>query len=197
MSLSTVTLTPYSVASSIDQKTIDYYFTLAVGSGNYQLGGIPMSFAGFVAAPGAPIDVRIKSIASPVSGKTYQYSPNGQNQATITNLALTSNVVTITAENLFKAGDQVTLSGLTTSTFLNGQTVTVISTGLSGTQFEFNFTHGNVSSGAETGTASKGSAGQTYGALQVFAGATEQSAGATPASITGDTILCIAKFRRG
>lgn len=73
--------------------------------------------------------------------------------ATITNLALTSNVVTITAANHFFAGAQVALAGLTTSTFLNGQTVTVIATGLSTTQFEFNFTHADVGTGAETGTA--------------------------------------------
>lgn len=82
--------------------------------------------------------------------------------ATITNLALTSNVVTITANNSFQAGDTVKLSGLTTSTFLNGQTVTVLSTGLSATQFEFNFTHADVTSGAETGTATKTSGGNDW-----------------------------------
>lgn len=73
--------------------------------------------------------------------------------APITNLALTTNVVTITANNSFTAGVQVVLSGLTTTAALNGTVLTVISTGLSSTQFEANLTHANISSAAETGFA--------------------------------------------
>jgi hypothetical protein len=204
MALSAITLTPYSVGSAIDQKTIEYIFLATVGAGNYQLGGIPLNFAGYVSAPGAsafsyPLEVRIQSQANPPSTATYKYNPLGQSVANITNLALTSNVVTITAHNTFSAGTVLTLAGLTTNTFLNGQTVTVISTGLSGTAFEFNFTHANVSSGAETGTAtvSGQQPNQNSGTFQVYSGTTEQSAGATPASVTGDTIVVFARFRRG
>ena len=62
-----------------------------------------------------------------------------------------SNVLTITALNNLVAGQQVTFSNVATATFLNGQTVTVISSGLSGTQFEANFTHGSYGPTADTG----------------------------------------------
>src|SRR6185312_11886958 len=71
--------------------------------------------------------------------------------ATITNVALTSNVVTITAANSFIVGGKVSLAGLTSATFLNGQTLTVASA--SATQFTANFTHANYVSHSDTGTA--------------------------------------------
>lgn len=73
--------------------------------------------------------------------------------ASITNVALTSNVATVTAANSFTAGQTVYLTGLTTATYLNGQVVTVLSTGLSGSQFEFNFTHADDPTHADTGSA--------------------------------------------
>ena len=54
--------------------------------------------------------------------------------ATITAFSIANNVVTVTAANTFAAGASVTLSGLTTS--LNGGAYTVLSAGLSATQFE-------------------------------------------------------------
>lgn len=72
---------------------------------------------------------------------------------TITNVALTSNVVTLTCTNTLVAGDVVNLSGLTLlAPFLNGQTL-IVSTA-SGSSFTAAFTHANVSTGAETGTVS-------------------------------------------
>lgn len=76
--------------------------------------------------------------------------------ATITNVALTTNVVTITAANTFQVGASVKLSGLTTATFLNNQTLTVASA--SGTQFTAAFTHADYASAADTGTAVGGPA---------------------------------------
>jgi hypothetical protein len=70
--------------------------------------------------------------------------------ATITNIALTSNVLTVTATNTFAAGQQVVFSGVGTNTFLNGQMVTIATA--SGANFTAAFTHANVSSGADTGT---------------------------------------------
>jgi len=115
------------------------------------------------------------SLSIPTSGLIAQYefvegsglttadsSGNGNNatlgdQRTITNLALTSNVATITCNNDFIQGDVVRLDGLTTTPGLNfsttGATYSVLSSGLSSTQFEVNITHANISSGAETGTA--------------------------------------------
>jgi DNA-binding beta-propeller fold protein YncE len=58
--------------------------------------------------------------------------------ASITAYQIASNTVTFTAANNFTPGQQVAISGLTTTTgqSLNSQTLTVIATGLSSTQFE-------------------------------------------------------------
>ena len=73
--------------------------------------------------------------------------------APITSFSITSNVVTFQAQNSFVAGQKLQISGLSTGTYLNGQTLTVLPTGLSSTQFASNFTHPDVSSTADLGTA--------------------------------------------
>lgn len=104
----------------------------------------------------APVDVGNTTYMffGDMTGNVYRW-PDGPNcdagVATITNVSLTSNVVTITANNAFLVGGKVKLAGLTTSTFLNGQTLTVASA--TATQFTANFTHANVSSHSDTGTA--------------------------------------------
>src|SRR5271157_1472751 len=73
--------------------------------------------------------------------------------ASISNVAITSNVLTLTftsPTNSFANGQVVLLSGLTTNTFLNGQYITV--TGFTTTTVTANFTHTNVVSVADTGT---------------------------------------------
>lgn len=74
-------------------------------------------------------------------------------QAPITNLSLTTNVVTITCTNDFTAAQVVVLSGLTTNAALNGTSLTVLAGGLSSSQFTANLTHANIGSAAETGFA--------------------------------------------
>lgn len=69
----------------------------------------------------------------------------------ITNVSLTTNVVTITCPNSFSIGDQVVVGGLTTATFLNGVQLQVASA--SGTQFTAAYTHADYPSAADTGTA--------------------------------------------
>jgi len=210
MPVSVITVTPQSSpigGSTIDQSLIYYYFKLAVAAGNYQPGGIPFSMGGQVFAPGGPVNVSITSISSPAQGKySYIYNPNAYNVSVITNLALTSNVVTLTANNNLVAtgGQTIQLNGLTTSTFLNG--VTAVVTSATATSIVFPYTHANVSSGAETGTASLvvqtlpsvilASPTPTTGALQAFTGGSEHSTGATDAKIVADTIQCIATFQR-
>lgn len=71
--------------------------------------------------------------------------------ATVTNIALTSNVVTVTCSNTFSNGQTVYMSGLTTSTYLNGQVLTIVTS--SGSQFTANFTHADDATHADTGTA--------------------------------------------
>lgn len=83
--------------------------------------------------------------------------------AQITNVALTSNALTVTANNTFSVGDFVTFSGLTNATFLNGLTVKVIAQ--TGTTFEASLQHANYVSTSDTGLAQDQTAGNTYETL--------------------------------
>jgi hypothetical protein len=72
--------------------------------------------------------------------------------ATITNIAIDgSDNLTVTCSNSFTIGQQVTLTGLTTATFLNGVTVTIATQ--SNTQFMAPFAHALYASAPDTGTA--------------------------------------------
>jgi YVTN family beta-propeller protein len=73
--------------------------------------------------------------------------------ATITAFSITSNIVTFQAANDFSPGQSVSISGLTTGTYLNGFTLTVLATGLSSSQFECYFTFTNVASTSDSGAA--------------------------------------------
>jgi YVTN family beta-propeller protein len=73
--------------------------------------------------------------------------------ATITAFSIASNIVTFQATNDFTPGQTVSISGLTTGTYLNGFTLTVLATGLSNSQFECYFTNANVSSTPDSGFA--------------------------------------------
>ncbi|MGB0116204.1 MAG: hypothetical protein WBP73_05305 [Terriglobales bacterium] len=74
--------------------------------------------------------------------------PTLPSPATITATSITSDVLTVTATNSFSAGNLVYLSG-TAESYLNGQTVAVLSTGLSSTQFEATFTAANETNSSE------------------------------------------------
>ena len=71
----------------------------------------------------------------------------------ITAFSITSNVVTIQALNTLTAGSIVTISGLSVGLYLNGQNLTVLNTDLNSTQFKAAFTHSDVSSTNDSGTA--------------------------------------------
>jgi hypothetical protein len=78
----------------------------------------------------------------------------GTVQTTITNVAITSNVLTLTVGTStgITNGDSYPLWGLTTATFLNGSTITVTSTtGGAGGTVVAPFTHANYVSAADTG----------------------------------------------
>jgi YVTN family beta-propeller protein len=81
--------------------------------------------------------------------------------AAITAFSITSNVVTFQATNAFVPGQSVQISGLTTGTYFDGLTLTVLATGLSGTQFECYFTSTNVGLTSDSGTAVPSSPTQT------------------------------------
>lgn len=88
--------------------------------------------------------------------------------ASITNVAITTNVATLNAVNSFTVGEVVTISSLVTATFLNGQSVTV--TASTGTTFTFTFAHSDYPSASDTGTA-----GSAAGVFIAIAATTGQS----------------------
>jgi len=77
--------------------------------------------------------------------------------ATITSLSINSNVVTFQGINTFSPGTRVSISGLSSAAGfpLDGQTLTVIATGLSSKQFECVLTTSqpNVGTTADSGNA--------------------------------------------
>jgi hypothetical protein len=75
----------------------------------------------------------------------------GVNPGTITSVAVTSNVATVTVNNNYQAGQLVYIQGLTGATFLNGQTLTVLTA--SPTQFTAAFTISNYGPTLDNGTA--------------------------------------------
>jgi DNA-binding beta-propeller fold protein YncE len=95
-------------------------------------------------------DTLVTDITAPFGACT---GGNCSSAAPITSFSITSNVVTFQAVNNFVAGQQVQISGLTTGTYLNGQTLTVLATGLSGNQFQAVFTHSDVTATTDSGTA--------------------------------------------
>lgn len=77
---------------------------------------------------------------------------SGSGNLLISNYSLTANVVTFTYTGTEPTvGSLYLISGVVS--YLNGQTVTVLSTGLSSTQFEAGFQHANDAGGPVTGTA--------------------------------------------
>jgi hypothetical protein len=168
-------------------------------SPSYVKGGIRLNFASLEALKMGPPFLlpqwcRLFSLSG--SGYIYSFSPLGPQ---ITNLALTSNVITITALNNLAAGDVVVLSGLTVNTALNGVSLTVLAGSLSATTFTANFTATNISSAFETGYCTPTSyvSGKPFqGNLQIFQSAAtvtppnplaEISTAALPATIVGSS----------
>jgi len=123
-------------------------------------------------------DVQIATTAGSGTGNVANYSLGGDGLAantsvdpasvtdmgfagttSITGYNILNEVITFNAANSLVTGQLVTISGFPTSTFLNGQTFTVLAQGLSSTQFEASFTYANVSQTTESGK------GTYYGGL--------------------------------
>jgi sugar lactone lactonase YvrE len=90
------------------------------------------------------------SAATPLVLKNGSGGTCSASAISITGFAIASNVVTLLATNTLTAGESVTISGLSTATYLNGLTFSVISA--SGSSFTVAFTHANVSSTSDSGT---------------------------------------------
>ena len=107
--------------------------------------------------------------------------------APVTGFSVNNNVVTLNAANNFVAGEMVTFSGLSAATFLNGKTWTVLSNGLSNTQFEVAANAANASQTADNGAAATSSAlptcGNSIGTLS-FASSNSSIANINPATLT-------------
>lgn len=166
---------PYPYGSDDNSRRQIYNGVVQIESGNYPAGGIPLLWQNMVGAPkGGPVlldspfynpvvaaflghcglyDYSYQGAEACIGGLGATATPFVAVPAYCSNVALTTNVCTITANNNFVAGQQVTLNGFTGATFLNGQTVTVIATGLTAAVFEFNFTNANYSSTADVGMA--------------------------------------------
>lgn len=81
-------------------------------------------------------------------------NPGGGTPVAITAFSITSNVVTIHANNAYTPGQSISIVGMTHATYLNGGDYVVLSSGLSPTQFQFTFVHANVGLTTDTtGTA--------------------------------------------
>jgi YVTN family beta-propeller protein len=98
----------------------------------------------------APSDSLVTDLPS-AYGVCSQTSCNSV--ASITAFSITSNIVTFQGANAFAAGQRISISGLTTGTYLNGVTLTVLATGLSASQFECDFTNSDVALTSDSGSA--------------------------------------------
>jgi len=130
------------------------------------------SDAAFAALPNATTVFAGQIVAPPAywsgaNGKRYALdvvyqtgttgTPNGGNTTCVTQWSVTAytiqnNVITITASNKVVPGQTVSLGGFGTSSFLNGQVLTVSVNGLSSSQFQAPITYANVSLTTEPGT---------------------------------------------
>ena len=99
---------------------------------------------------GLPADSLITDLPAAFSGCPQSLCSS---DAAITAFSISSNVVTFQAANGFSPGQNVSISGLTTGTYLNGVTLTVLATGLSGSQFEAYFANPNLGPTSDSGTA--------------------------------------------
>lgn len=125
--------------------------TFLGASPSYVQGGLRINFASLEPVKVSPQNLLPAWMDFDSQGNTgyfYEWNPLG---AGITLLALTANVVTITAKNNLAAGDIVQLNGLTVNPTLNGKLLTVLAGGLSATSFTANLTNANIGSAAETG----------------------------------------------
>ena len=122
-----------------------------------------------IAQPAAPASSSVDSRASAVKtgvaeqiryADQFQWaqSPAGTIRASgapapITQFSITSNVVSFTATNTLTAGQTVLIADLKKGGFLNGTTLVISATGLSGSGFQAPFSHSNVEATAAAGTA--------------------------------------------
>jgi hypothetical protein len=151
-------------ATEIDIPSQDYFNNIELGSAAWNIPYASRMFYGLVqnkvynfnnmSFDGGYLPNPVTNTLTPL-GWTLDASsnPGAGNPSTITSFQIASNVVTVQASNAFVAGQQITITGLTTGTYLNDLTFTVLAAGLSATQFAVAFAHANVVSTADSGSA--------------------------------------------
>jgi hypothetical protein len=148
--VSTVYLTAgvYVIASTLTNSA---NFKRLVGEGLNQTYIIPTSasFTGdMLALSSIPRGIEVSNLTFKHTGLA-----KASCSAPITAWSITSNVATFTATNSYSAGQVVALSGFTSGgNIFNDSFLTILSSGLSGSQFKANFTHAD-GSGSDTGVA--------------------------------------------
>jgi hypothetical protein len=157
---------PYSLLGCGDEsiiisdfKVFDFPFTTQAPGFPIYLGNFRMQNA-TILTPVAPTAFPTVQTGTPVTvdrdGAGVGYQPTAQDIDIWTSggtvIESSGSVVTISAGNAFVSGQQLYIQGMTIFTWLNGQVVTVLATGLSGSQFEFNdpTSHGAHSSASES-----------------------------------------------
>jgi hypothetical protein len=101
-------------------------------------------------APGETAMLYDIALAAPVAPTVTQVA-SGTPVATITNIDVTSGILTVTAVNSFNTDDKVSFAGLTTATYLNGEVLIILNA--TPTDFTAAVSFGDDPSHADTGTA--------------------------------------------
>lgn len=159
-------------ATEIDIPGLDYFNTVELGNSAWNIAYGDRMFYGLVqnkiynfvnmSFDGGYLAVGAGNNPLPAGwGVDVGSNPNAGNPSVITAFQITSNVAIFQAANAFLAGQQVGIDGLSTGTYFNGTTYTVLATGLTSTQFEIAFTHANVGVTADSGTAIPGNTSGT------------------------------------
>jgi hypothetical protein len=142
LTLLPVPITPGSFASAVNGPGVEYFAFSDLTTGS----DVPRQYT--------PNWIDRISQVGPGAAPVFTVSTNAAGPpAAITAFAVTSDVVTLTADNNFTAGQPVLFSALAVAAFLNGKTLVVLGSGLSPTQFEVAFVHADVAPTADTGTA--------------------------------------------
>src|SRR6266850_1334335 len=127
------TVLPGSRAFSTTQNDVEY-----ICFGDLSQGvDIPRQYNPQPAVGGYSLD-RVSQVG-PGAPPTFQATGSAAAGATITSWAGVGSIVTFQAVNSFTAGELVNLTGFVVSTFFNNKTLSVLGTGLSGTQFQVSF----------------------------------------------------------
>lgn len=104
-----------------------------------------------IACGGSAFTDTVTHVDLNLNGHTLTYC-NSDEPAVLTAYSTSGTTITLTASNNFVAGDVVTFTVSAGPTFLNAFTTTVLSSGLSSSQFEVIYSSSETGSGSATGT---------------------------------------------